>query len=88
MIAKQMIDQIKELSSYVSRKKIEKNYFDALEHLPVEELSMIRDSYLLEAQAIPSIYSLDYLNSPQVQQKGSDILRIPGYEDKLPIFYY
>lgn len=67
MIAKQLIDQIKELSSYVSRKEIEKNYFDALEHLPVEELSMIRDSYLLEAQGIPSIYSLDYLNSPQLQ---------------------
>jgi hypothetical protein len=51
MIAKQLIDQIKELSSYVSRTEIENNYFDALEHLPVEELSMIRDSYLLEALA-------------------------------------
>jgi hypothetical protein len=52
MIAKEMIEQIKELSSYVSRTEIEKNYFDALEHLPVEELSMIRDSYLLEALAV------------------------------------
>jgi hypothetical protein len=47
-----MIEQIKELSSYVSRTKIEENYFDALKHLPVEELSMIRDSYLLEALAV------------------------------------
>jgi hypothetical protein len=52
MIAKEMIEQIKELSSYVSRTKIEENYFDALKHLPVEELSMIRDSYLLEALAV------------------------------------
>jgi hypothetical protein len=52
MMAKEMIEQIKELSSDVSRTEIEKNYFDALEHLPVEELSMIRDSYLLEALAV------------------------------------
>lgn len=49
MIAKQLIDQIKELNSLLSRKEIEQKYYDALTLLKEDDLMMIRDSLLLES---------------------------------------
>jgi hypothetical protein len=49
MIAKQLIDQIKELNTLLSRKELEQQYYDALELLKEDDLLMLRDSLLLES---------------------------------------
>jgi hypothetical protein len=60
MIAKQLIDQIKELSSNVSRRELNSKYFQALELLSPEDLLIIRDSYLAEAE-VAVMPNLDHL---------------------------
>lgn len=52
MISKQLIEQIKELSSYVSRKELTSKYYEALELLTPEDLLQIRDSYLAETEVV------------------------------------
>jgi len=49
MIAKQLIDQIKELNTLLSRRELEQQYYDALELLKEDDLMMLRDSLLLES---------------------------------------
>lgn len=49
MIAKQLIDQIKELNTLLSRRELEQQYYDALELLKEDDLLMLRDSLLLES---------------------------------------
>jgi hypothetical protein len=49
MIAQQMIDQIRELNKYLSRKELEEQYYVALYKLETYELSQLRDSLLLES---------------------------------------
>jgi hypothetical protein len=49
MIAQQMIDQIRELNKYLSRKELEEQYYVALYKLSEGELTILRDSLLLES---------------------------------------
>jgi hypothetical protein len=49
MIAQQMIDQIRELNKYLSRKELEEQYYVALYKLDTKELTQLRDSLLLES---------------------------------------
>jgi len=49
MIAQQMIDQIRELNKYLSRKELEEQYYVALYKLDTVELTQLRDSLLLES---------------------------------------
>jgi len=49
MIAQQMIDQIRELNKYLSRKELEEQYYVALYKLETYELAQLRDSLLLES---------------------------------------
>lgn len=60
MIAKQLIEQIKELSSNVSRKELSGKYYEALELLSPEDLLIIRDSYLAETE-VTVMPNLDHL---------------------------
>lgn len=49
MITSMIINEIKELSSNISRKKLSDKYFQALELLDPEDLLMIKNSYAEEA---------------------------------------
>lgn len=61
MIAKQLIDQIKDLTRGVSRKELEQQYYDALNLLKEDDLMMIRDSLLLESNVMVSPPNFDHL---------------------------
>lgn len=61
MIAKQLIDQIKELNTLLSRRELEQKYYDALNLLKEDDLMMIRDSLLLESSVIVSPPNFDHL---------------------------
>jgi|LakMenEpi03Aug12_release.lakeMendotaPanAssembly.Ray.scaffolds.fasta_scaffold3471422_2 hypothetical protein len=49
MIAQQLIDQIRELNKYLSRKELEEQYYVALYKLNEGDLARLRDSLLLES---------------------------------------
>ena len=61
MIAKQLIDQIKELNTLLSRRELEQQYYDALNLLKEDDLMMIRDSLLLESNVMVSPPNFDHL---------------------------
>lgn len=61
MIAKQLIDQIKELNTLLSRRELEQQYYDALKLLKEDDLMMIRDSLLLESNVMVSPPNFDHL---------------------------
>jgi hypothetical protein len=61
MIAKQLIDQIKELNTLLSRRELEQKYYDALNLLKEDDLMMIRDSLLLESTTFITPPDFDHL---------------------------
>jgi hypothetical protein len=61
MIAKQLIDQIKELNKALSRRELEQQYYDALNLLKEDDLMMIRDSLMLESDIMISPPNFDHL---------------------------
>lgn len=61
MIAKLLIQEIKQLSKKATRQELEQSYFEALEKLSPKDLSLIRDSYLSETQDFMMMPDLDNL---------------------------
>lgn len=49
MISQQLVEQIRELNKYLSRKDLEEQYYAALYKLDQSDLVIIRDSLLLES---------------------------------------
>ena len=61
MIAKLLIQEIKQLSMKATRQELEQSYFDALEKLSSKDLSLIRDSYIQETKDFMMMPDLDHL---------------------------